>query len=50
MFKQIAEGIEYFHSLNIAHRDIKLDNILIEDQTNMIKVIDFGFSVICNPS
>lgn len=49
IFKQIAEGIDYIHSLNIAHRDIKLDNILIEDKTNMIKVIDFGFSAICNP-
>ena len=50
MFKQIAEGIDYIHSLNIAHRDIKLDNILIEDRTNMIKVIDFGFSAICSPT
>lgn len=50
MFKQIADGIDYLHSLNISHRDIKLDNILIEDKTNMIKIIDFGFSVISSPA
>ena len=47
MFRQIAEAMEYLHSLNICHRDIKLDNILIENRTNNIKIIDFGFSVIC---
>lgn len=40
--------MDYLHTQNIAHRDIKLDNILIEENTNMIKVIDFGFSVICS--
>jgi|TARA_B110001450_G_scaffold255228_1_gene282248 serine/threonine protein kinase len=35
------------HSRGIAHRDVKLDNILIEDKTNMIKVIDFGFAAFC---
>jgi serine/threonine protein kinase len=48
IFKQIAEGIEYLHSSNVAHRDIKLDNILIEEKTNIVKIIDFGFSVLCS--
>lgn len=31
------------HSLNIAHRDIKLENVILDDN-NTPKFIDFGFS------
>ena len=40
-FKQIIEGIGYIHSKNILHRDIKLDNILLDDKGH-IKIADFG--------
>jgi serine/threonine protein kinase len=46
-FKQIAEAFEYLHSRGVAHRDLKLDNVLIEEKTNMIKIIDFGFAAFC---
>lgn len=42
--------MDYLHSQGVAHRDIKLDNILIEEKINAVKIIDFGFSVLCNPS
>jgi len=43
IFKQIIEALYYIHSKGIVHRDIKLDNILIDLQNN-IKICDFGVS------
>ena len=45
LFRQIVEGIYYVHKASIAHRDIKLENILL-DEKNTIKIIDFGFSIV----
>ena len=43
-FQQIISGIEYLHKLKIAHRDIKSENIIIEQNTKTIKILDFGLS------
>ena len=43
-FQQIISGIEYLQKLKISHRDIKSENILIEQNTKNIKIIDFGLS------
>ena len=45
LFKQIIEGIGYIHSKSILHRDIKLDNILL-DGKGKVKIADFGVSKI----
>ena len=55
LMRQIIDAFKYIHSLKIIHRDIKLDNILLNFETeedkeklNMMKatakIIDFGFA------
>lgn len=43
IFKQILEVINYIHEQGIAHRDMKLENVLLDNRGH-IKLIDFGFS------
>ena len=41
----MVEGVRYCHSKNVVHRDIKLENMLLDGARN-VKIIDFGFSII----
>ncbi|OHS96494.1 CAMK family protein kinase [Tritrichomonas foetus] len=47
--KQIIAAVAYIHELGIAHRDIKLDNILI-DRNFHVKLADFGFCCEFSPN
>ena len=43
LFKQLLQGVAYLHRNGIAHRDIKLENLLLSDKGHL-KITDFGVS------
>ena len=41
IMKQLLEGLSFVHDKNICHRDLKPDNILLDEGLN-VKICDFG--------
>ncbi|XP_040610251.1 sperm motility kinase-like [Mesocricetus auratus] len=48
IFTQLVCAVHYCHKNNIAHQDIKLDNMLLDDKGN-IKLCDFGLATRVSP-
>jgi mitogen-activated protein kinase-activated protein kinase 3 len=45
--REIGSAVQFLHSLNVAHRDIKLENILCSSADHdqcVYKLADFGFA------
>lgn len=43
LFAQLVSGVHYLHSKGIVHRDLKLENLLLDKHKN-IMISDFGFA------
>lgn len=44
IIKQVLKSINHMNSLGLWHRDIKLENIMIDPDSLHVKLVDFGFS------
>lgn len=44
IFKQLVSAIDYMHKLGLVHRDLRIENVIINESTNEVKFIDFGFA------
>jgi len=47
-FLQLMRGVAWMHSKGVAHRDLSLENILL-DGDGTLKICDFGCAIECQP-
>lgn len=49
VFKQLVVAVQYLYGLELAHRDIKIENILLDENTLEVSLCDFGFACHFSP-
>jgi protein-serine/threonine kinase len=49
LFAQLVSGVGYLHKKGIVHRDLKLENLLLDAHKNII-ITDFGFANTFDPN
>lgn len=50
MFKQIALGVQHLHNNKIVHRDIKDENVVLDQERGGLRLIDFGSAAYLKPN
>jgi serine/threonine protein kinase len=46
LFRQIIEGMGFLQSHGVWHRDLSLENLVYDETTHRLSIIDFGMSVV----
>ena len=43
-WQQLLTGVMYCHTKGLCHRDLKLENLLLDEKGEVLKITDFGFA------
>jgi serine/threonine protein kinase len=47
---QILRGLKYIHSANVIHRDLKPSNVMLNCDTLLVKIGDYGLARVVDPA
>jgi serine/threonine protein kinase len=48
--RQLMQGVRTVHSKGFSHRDLKVDNLVFDEENQQLKIIDFGFALEVAPT
>jgi len=47
LFAQMVGAVDYCHEAGVCHRDLKLDNFVLDGSLTRVQLIDFGLACVC---
>jgi serine/threonine protein kinase len=50
ILRQILQTLNYCHKRGVCHRDLKPENLIISEDLEKVKIIDFGLSCKVDPT